>query len=216
MPKSKTEKKQEVPYERSPYERRLQPVRKAHMDDITKRVAAIKTGRMNNGQRISMLNTGRYDPKLVEEADAADAADDVYARKFQRLAEAATAQAEAEREEAQAQAAEAAATAEAVREAILAAEREAQAQAQAAEAAARAEDAAREREFRELLYMGPDDNGDARDEVDDLANDMSGISINKRDGGYRKHKSRRHKTRRHKSRRHKTRRHKTRRHKSRR
>ena len=189
MPKSKTEKKQEVPYERSPYERRLQPVRKAHMDDITKRVAAIKTGRMNNGQRISMLNTGRYDPKLVEEADAADAADDVYARKFQRLAEAATAQAEAEREEAQAQ---------------------------AAEAAARAEDAAREREFRELLYMGPDDNGDARDEVDDLANDMSGISINKRDGGYRKNKSRRHKTRRHKSRRHKTRRHKTRRHKSRR
>jgi len=120
-----------------------------------------------------------------------------------RRAEAAAARAEAVRE----------ARLAAEREARLAAEREAQAQAQAAEAA---EDAAREREFRELLYMGPDDNGDARDEVDVLTNDMSRISMNKRGGGYRKNKSRRHKTRRHKSRRHKTRRHKTRRHKSRR
>jgi hypothetical protein len=212
MPKSKKEKKQEVPYER----RRL-PVRNAQIDYVTKLISDMPTNRTIKPRSRLMLNTGHYDPKLVEEADAADAADDVYARKFQRLAEAATAQAEAEREEAQAQAAEAAATAEAVREAI-AAEREAQAQAQAAEAA---EDAAREREFRELLYMGPDDNGDARDEVDVLTNDMSRISMNEINmneigGGYRKNKSRRHKTRRHKSRRHKTRRHKTRRHKSRR
>lgn len=136
--------------------------------------------------------------------------------KFEDMRQRTAARAEAVREARLATEREA--QAQAVREARLAAEREAQAQAQAAEAA---EDAAREREFRELLYMGPDDNGDARDEVDVLTNDMSRISMNEINmneigGGYRKNKSRRHKTRRHKSRRHKTRRHKTRRHKSRR
>ena len=32
-----------------------------------------------------MLNTGRYDPKVVEEADAADAANDVNAREYQEM-----------------------------------------------------------------------------------------------------------------------------------
>ena len=46
----------------------------------------------------------------------------------------------------------------------------------------------------------------AADDLNDLANSISRISMNEGGGGYRKNKSRRHKTRRHKTRRHKSRR----------
>lgn len=166
MPKEKTK-------------RRLQPVRSAHIDDITKRFGAIQTDKPYN--RTPIRKKDRKSQETYEVMPFSLAAASFPPPPTQQMSAAAM----------------------------------------SAEAA---EDAAREREFQELLDMGPDDYGDARTaraaraayDVNDLANDMSGISMNEIGGGYRKHKSRRHKTRRHKFRRHKFRRHKTRRHKFRR
>ena len=201
------------------HKRRLRLFRKAHVNELTKRFGNMKTGRMNNGQRISMLNTGSYDPKAVEEADAADAANDVYAREYQEMdvetpinsqemsavmpfSFAAASFPSPTEAAARAQAAEAAATAQAAEAA------EAAATAQAAEAAARAADVLNDL-ANSISRMGVSEMGGNEKNKNE-------INMNEIGGGYRKNKSRRHKTRRHKSRRHKTRRHKTRRHKSRR
>ena len=188
MTKEQKEKKQEAPYKK-----RLQPVRKAHIDDITKRFSAIQTDRMYKPYNRTIRKKDRKSQQMSDVMPFSLAEASFPPPPPPMSAAAASFPPPPPPMSSAAMSAEA------------------------------AEAAASQRDFEELLGMSPNDFGNETKYVDDMdfiTQSFSNASLKDRKpgslGGYRKHKSRRHKTRRHKSRRHKTRRHKTRRHKSRR